>query len=92
MRERSKGITIRVNENEKKKLERLAKMCGLSLSEYLRKVGVGHQPKEIPSDNFYQLAERLEALSQTQNEDISQEIRNCLEELYAKYIYEREAN
>lgn len=91
MRERNIGITIRVNQIEKKQLEKLARKCRLSLSEYLRKVGTGYQPKEVPSDNFYTVARRLEQLEPLQNEDLSLEIRACLDELYAIYIYGKEA-
>lgn len=90
MRERTRGITIRVTDSEKKRMEKLAKMCGLSLSEYLRKLGSGHQPKEIPSDNFYTVARRLEELAPLQNEEVSRSIHSCLEELYSTYIYGKE--
>ena len=40
MRNRTIGINVRVNENEKKKLKRNAKKSGLSLSAYLRKSGL----------------------------------------------------
>ena len=40
MRKRTFNINVRVTESEKKRLMRTAKRCGLSLSEYLRKVGL----------------------------------------------------
>ena len=41
MRQRSTAINIRVTDGEKRKMETAAKKCGLSLSAYLRKLGLG---------------------------------------------------
>lgn len=48
-RQRNLGINIRVTPAEKKKIERNAKKCRLSVSEYLRKLAMGIEPKELPS-------------------------------------------
>lgn len=40
-RKRTTAIQVRVTEQEKRTLERQARRCGLSLSGYLRQVGVG---------------------------------------------------
>ena len=40
MRKRNFNINVRVTEGEKKRLKRAAKHYGISLSEYLRKVGL----------------------------------------------------
>lgn len=55
MRSRSVGINVRVNEKEKKKLQRNAKKSGLTLSAYLRKTGLGQKIYEIPDENFYKV-------------------------------------
>ena len=55
MRNRSIGINVRVNEKEKKKLQRNARKSGLSLSAYLRKTGLGQKIYEIPDENFYKV-------------------------------------
>lgn len=55
MRNRSVGINVRVNEKEKKKLQRNAKKSGLTLSAYLRKTGLGEKIYEIPDENFYKV-------------------------------------
>lgn len=44
---RNKSIYVRVTEKEKNKLVTTAKKCGLTLSAYLRQVGLGYEPKEI---------------------------------------------
>ena len=41
MRKRTLGINVRVTEKEKEKLLQNAKFCSISLSEYLRKSGLG---------------------------------------------------
>ena len=48
-------ICIRVSENEKKKLQRNAKKSGLSLSAYLRKVGLKEEIYSIPDKEFYKI-------------------------------------
>ena len=55
MRNRSIGINVRVNEKEKKKLQRNAKKSGLTLSAYIRKTGLGQKIYEIPDENFYKV-------------------------------------
>ena len=55
MRNRSIGINVRVNEKEKKKLQRNEKKSGLTLSAYLRKTGLGQKIYEIPDENFYKV-------------------------------------
>lgn len=52
MRTRNVGINIRVSEKEKEKIARNAKKTKLSISEYLRKLAVGHKPKELPSEEI----------------------------------------
>ena len=49
MRNRTVEINVRVNETEKKKLQRNAKKSGLSLSAYLRKTGLNQEIYEIPN-------------------------------------------
>lgn len=55
MRKRNFNINVRVTENEKKRLKRAAKHCGISLSEYLRKVGLNKNLTEKPSRKLYEV-------------------------------------
>ena len=55
MRTRETHINIRTTPQEKSKIERNAKRCGLSLSEYLRKLASGYEPKELPSFEYEEL-------------------------------------
>ena len=59
MSEDKKLINIRVTVKEKEKLEGLAAYCGLSLSEYLRKCGLGFEPRPALGADFYQCDYRL---------------------------------
>lgn len=54
MRTRNKLINIRVTNDEWTVLERKAKKCGLSLSAYLRKVGLNQNIKTAPSSYLYE--------------------------------------
>lgn len=59
MNENKKLINIRLTLKEKKQMEKLAETCGLSLSEYLRKRGLGYEPRPALGDSFYQLYSKL---------------------------------
>lgn len=54
MRKRNYNINVRVTDGEKKRLTRAAKRCGISLSEYLRKVGLDKKLTEKPSRKLYE--------------------------------------
>ena len=54
MRKRNYNINVRVTEGEKKRLKRAAKHYGISLSEYLRKVGLNKKLTEKPSKKLYE--------------------------------------
>ena len=55
MRKRNFNINVRVTENEKKRLKRVARHYGISLSEYLRKVGLSKNLTEKPSQKLYEV-------------------------------------
>ncbi len=59
MNDNRKLINIRVTEKEKAQLDKLAQKCGLSLSEYLRKRGLGYEPGPLLDDRFYEVYSKL---------------------------------
>jgi hypothetical protein len=59
MNENKKLINIRLTPKEKTQMEKLAETCGLSLSEYLRKRGLGYEPRPLLDVSFYQLYTQL---------------------------------
>ena len=59
MNERNKRIEVRVTEKEKKILTKYANCCGLSLSEFLRKRGLGYEPRPLLSDSIYPFYSKL---------------------------------
>ena len=61
-RQRNLGINIRVTPAEKKKIERNAKKCKLTVSEYLRQIAMNIEPKELPSDEIIQSLLRLQSI------------------------------
>ena len=52
MRNRTIGINVRVDEEEKKILKSKAKKSGLNLSAYLRNSGLNQIIIEIPDENY----------------------------------------
>ena len=60
MKEKNSSIYTRVTPAEKQKIERTAKKCGLSVSEYIRQRCLGYAPREIPPDTYYELCRKLD--------------------------------
>lgn len=53
MRSKTLGINVRVTPAEKEKLSENAFYCGLSLSEYLRRLGLGKDVKAATDEKIY---------------------------------------
>ena len=53
MRSKTLGINVRVTAAEKEKLSENAFYCGLSLSEYLRRLGLGKDVKAATDEKIY---------------------------------------
>lgn len=72
MRSKTLGINVRVTPAEKEKLSESAFYCGLSLSEYLRRLGLGKNVKAATDERIYktfrlvrQLKKDLESLEKS---------------------------
>ena len=59
MKEQTQSIYTRITPAEKQQIERTAKKCGLSVSEYVRQRCLGYAPREIPPDTYYDLYREL---------------------------------
>ena len=73
MSSKSQGINVRVTPTEKEKLSENAFYCGLSLSEYLRRLGLGKNVKAATDEKIYktfrlvrQLKKDLESLEKSE--------------------------
>lgn len=53
MRSKTLGINVRVTAAEKEKLSENAFYCGISLSEYLRRLGLGKNIKAATDEKIY---------------------------------------
>ena len=53
MRSKTQGINVRVTPAEKEKLSQSAFYCGLSLSEYLRRLGLGKDVTAATDEKIY---------------------------------------
>jgi hypothetical protein len=60
-------IIIRVIESEKRKMEKSARLRGLTLSAYLRKLGLGREVQAISPPDFYEAYQLLKALRERWN-------------------------
>ena len=52
-------INFRTTIQEKERMEAIARQCGLSISEYLRKRALGYVPKALPTEEFRALDQHL---------------------------------
>ena len=69
MKERTQSIYTRTTPAEKQQIERTAKKCGLSVSEYVRQRCLGYAPREIPPDTYYELCRKLDYIRELGNGD-----------------------
>ena len=53
MKEKQERLYLRVSPQEKLKIEDLARRCGLSTAEYIRKRALGFVPRAAIPDSFY---------------------------------------
>ena len=59
MKEKNARLELRLSAKEKAQLESIAKKCGLPVSEYLRKRGLGYEPGPLLNDRFYEVYSKL---------------------------------
>lgn len=73
MRERTVHINIRVTEKEKDIIVRNARKCGLSVSEFLRRLALGYIPKAMPPFEYQQINQMMMSLYVAFKENSTQE-------------------
>ena len=85
MRSKNCGINVRVTGQEKQKLLENARFCSLSLSEDLRRLGLGKEVKAAITERDYHLFRMLNGLKkelpQLQKEEIISRLEAVLNEL-----------
>lgn len=87
MRTKNVGINIRVDEKEKRDLERKAKKSGLSLSAYLRKVGLEKEIYPIPDKEFYKVYIDIYKVKNAIDETLPiEKIKQCLEIISNEFL------
>lgn len=86
MKEKQVQICIRLNQKEKKILQRKAKKSGLSLSSYLRKVGLEKEIYSIPDKEFYKIYLQLSSLKNELYKLQTEQISVYLEEIKRNFL------
>lgn len=85
MRSKTLGINVRVTPEEKEKLLKNADYCALSLSEYLRRLGLGKDVEATVREKEYHVFRKLKQLKadceQLETSEISRRIDEILKEL-----------
>ena len=62
MKEKQERLYLRVSPQEKQKIEDLARSCGLSTAEYVRKRALGFMPRAAIPDSYYSFNTKLSEL------------------------------
>ena len=78
---------MRVSLKEKQQIESLAKSCGLSTAEYLRKRALGYAVKAVVPDAFYDFNEKLsELLNRKLSPEVEAAALKFFDDIYAEII------
>jgi hypothetical protein len=89
-RQRNLGINIRVTPEEKKKIERNARKCRLSISEYLRQIAMKVVPKELPSkeieESFLRINEVIGAVNNMKKQSSDPVTQKFCDDIYADLL------
>ena len=56
-------IEVRLTEKQKEQIDRAAKRCGITASEYLRQRALDSEPKAVLPDTFFVCCEKLDRLT-----------------------------
>ena len=85
MRSKTLGINVQVTPEEKEKLLKNAGYCALSLSEYLRRLGLGKEVEATIREKEYRVFRKLKQLKadceQLETSEIARRIDEILQEL-----------
>ena len=85
MRRKTLGINVRITPEEKEKLLKNADYCALSLSEYLRRLGLGKDVEATVREKEYRVFRKLKQLKadceQLETSKIARRIDEILQEL-----------
>ena len=77
MRSKTLGINVRVTPEEKAKLLKNASYCALSLSEYLRRLGLGKDVEATVREKEYRVFRKLKQLSLKRVKSLAESTRFC---------------
>ena len=96
MKEKQVQICIRLNLKEKKILQRKAKKSGLSLSSYLRKVGLQQKIYEIPDEELRKIYAGIVELKNEfpymSNEEIKEKIAKMQSDFLDIYNHKKDGD
>lgn len=85
MRSKTLGINVRVTPEEKEKLLKNAGYCALSLSEYLRRLGLGKDVEATIREKEYRVFRKIKQLKadckQLETSEIAPRIEQIIDEI-----------
>ena len=96
MRKRTTGINVRVTESEKRKLTNLSRRCNLTLSAYLRNLGLGKEVNAFPLEDFFRiyksLSTVLKEMDRLSREQIESRLKDIKDQILEIYLLESQGD
>ena len=101
MKEEKVRVTVKLNEEEKAKLERDSSLCGMSQTAFLRMLIAGKIPEPAPPKEFWELLSALYSLHDSfqscipyypKAEEVCRQIRHLILNLQYEFTVPKEEN
>lgn len=92
--EKQARIELRVKEKDKERIRRLAKQCGLPISEYMVKRALGYAPRAALPDAFYDFYGKLCELCNADGvfyEDAEKKLLAIIDEIHKTLLLPRKS-
>ena len=85
-KERTCRLGLRVSPKEKEQIDGIARSCGISTAEYLRKRALGYAVKAAPPDAFYHfIRQTSRLLNQVPSAKVEEEALKLFDEVRAVF-------
>ena len=76
-------IDLRLSPYEKQRIKAKARKCGLSVTQYMKQLALGYEPKPMPDEAVFRIIENVGNLETEQN---SAEVNIILRDLRESFI------
>ena len=86
-KEKYARIEIRAKPKDKEKIQKLARKCNLSVSEYMVKRALGYEPRAVPPDAFFEFYDQLCQLANRElSPEAESELLTLIDEIHSELL------